>query len=481
MTLLERAAKVTQAYKVGEKRIFPNAYLAPMSGVTDISFRRLISRIAGGRTGLLVSEFVTVEGLTRLNPRICRQMAFAPEERPFTVQIYGAEADRMAWGAAMVEEAGADFVEINCGCPAPKIVSKGGGSGLLRDLGNLRDILAAVKRQVGIPVTVKVRVGWSDDSINLLETQKVVEGEGASAFVIHGRTRNQGYKGLANWDLIALAKSHGSIPVIGNGDVLRAEDVVDKLERYGVDGVAVGRGAMHNPWIFAQMADLYEGRALKEPTLEEQERVFHWYLELLREETDIEGRLLGKLKQMAARLLKCLPGGFLGRTAVLRSQTLPEFFDNLGAFFAKLRADGYRGRDLGTGARAQRRPEPGRGFRQGLQGLAPLARLARLAPASPAEPTPPALLALVEGDGHPAASHARLGAQEGVGVQEIVGAGHARLETAAPGRSWPRNSAPGSIRRRSGPGYSGHRGRSIGNRRRLRVSCPRPGRWSSRR
>lgn len=344
--LVARAARVIQSYQVGDKRIFPNVYLAPMSGVTDISFRRLISRIAGGRTGLLVSEFVTVEGLTRLNPRICRQMAFAPEERPFTVQIYGAEADRMGWGAAMVEEAGADFVEINCGCPAPKIVRKGGGSGLLKDHENLKAIIASVRKSVRIPVTVKVRVGWSDDSVNLLETQKVVEGEGAAALVIHGRTRTQGYKGLANWDLIALAKSRGSIPVIGNGDILKVEDVVDKLARYGVDGVAVGRGAMHNPWIFAQIADLYEGKAPHEPTLDEQEQVFHWYLELLREETDIEGRLLGKLKQMAARLLKCLPGGFLGRTAVLRSQSLPEFFGNLRAFFDRLRGQEYLGRDL---------------------------------------------------------------------------------------------------------------------------------------
>ncbi|MEO7427652.1 MAG: tRNA-dihydrouridine synthase family protein, partial [Fibrobacteria bacterium] len=191
--LVERASRITRKYQVGGKDIFPNVYLAPMSGVTDISFRRLISRLAGGRTGLLVSEFITVEGLTRLNPRICRQMAFAPEERPFTVQIYGGEADKMAWGAAMVEQAGAEFVEINCGCPAPKIVRRGGGSGLLRDLDNLKAIISGVRKAVGIPVTVKVRVGWAEDQINLLETQKVVEGEGASALVIHGRTRQQGY------------------------------------------------------------------------------------------------------------------------------------------------------------------------------------------------------------------------------------------------------------------------------------------------
>jgi len=361
--LLERAVRVIREYKVDGKRIFPNAYLAPMSGVTDLPFRRLISRLSGGRTGLLVSEFITVEGLTRLNPRICRQMAFMPEERPFTVQIYGAEPDRMAWGAAMVEEAGADFVEINCGCPAPKIVSKGGGSGLLRDLGNLKAILSQVKKAVKIPVTVKVRVGWAEDQINLLETQKVVEGEGAGALVIHGRTRQQGYKGLANWDLIALAKSQGKIPVIGNGDILRVEDVIDKLERYGVDGVAVGRGAMHNPWLFGQIADLYEGKIPQEPTLDEHKALFTDYLQLLREELDIasgfgphrpaeaengvwrwEGRVLGKLKQMAARVLKCLPNAKGGRTDVLRSQSLNEFFDNLHKLLESI--EDYRGRAL---------------------------------------------------------------------------------------------------------------------------------------
>lgn len=342
--LLARAARVRKRYEVGGKGIFPNVYLAPMSGVTDISFRRLISRLSGGRTGLLVSEFITVEGLTRMNPRICRQMAFAPEERPFTVQIYGGEADRMAWGAAMVEEAGADFVEINCGCPAPKIVRKGGGSGLLRDHENLKSIISAVRKAVTIPVTVKVRIGWAEDSINLLETQKVVAGEGASALVIHGRTRQQGYKGLANWDLIAEAKSRAEIPVIGNGDILRVEDVIDRLEKYEVDGVAVGRGAMHNPWIFGQVADLYEGKLPSEPSLQDHRDIFTMYHDLLREEQDIEGRVLGKLKQMAARVLKCLPNSKGGRTDVLRSQTLPEFFDNLNIFLGSI--SDYQGRAL---------------------------------------------------------------------------------------------------------------------------------------
>lgn len=330
--LVARAAKVVQGYPVGSKLIRPNVYLAPMSGVTDICFRRLISRLSGGRTGLLVSEFISVEGLTRDNPKAMRQLAFAEEERPFTVQIFGGEASRMAWGARLVEESGADFVEINCGCPAPKVVRKGGGSGLLRDLGNLRRIVSEVVKAVSIPVTVKVRLGWSDQEINLFESQAIAEGEGASAFVIHGRTRAQAYRGYADWDRIGEAKARGTIPVIGNGDVLTPEDAVSRLERYGVDGIAVGRGALHNPWLFAQMADLYEGRIPVEPTAADFVTLFRIYRSLLEEEVDWELRVLGKLKQTAARVMKGLPHAGLVRRLLLRSQTNAEFFDHLEAF-----------------------------------------------------------------------------------------------------------------------------------------------------
>jgi nifR3 family TIM-barrel protein len=330
--LIARARKVMQGYRVGEKLIHPNIYLAPMSGVTDISFRRLISRLSGGRTGLLVSEFISVEGLTRDNPKTMSQLAFAEEERPFTVQIFGGDASRMAWGARMVEESGADFVEINCGCPAPKVVKKGGGSGLLRDLGNLRKIISEVVKGVSIPVTVKVRLGWSDQEINLFESQEVAEGEGASAFVIHGRTRAQAYRGYADWNLIGEAKARGKIPVIGNGDVLTPADAIDRLERFGVDGIAVGRGALHNPWLFGQMADLYEGKIPLEPTASDFVALFQTYRALLEEEMDWELRVLGKLKQTAARVMKGLPHASLVRRLLLRSQTRTEFFDHLEAF-----------------------------------------------------------------------------------------------------------------------------------------------------
>lgn len=342
-SLLARAARVQQAYAVAGKRISPNAYLAPMSGVTDMPYRRLIAKLTGYRTGLLVSEFVSVEQLSRRNPRSLREMAFhAEEERPFTVQIFGSQPHKMALGAQMAEATGADFVEINCGCPAPKVVSKGGGSGLLKDLPRLQAIVRDTVKAVKIPVTVKVRIGWDDNLITLFDTQDIVEGEGAQALVIHGRTRQQAYRGLANWDLIAGAKRRAKIPVIGNGDVVKAEDILDKLERYGVDGVAVGRGAMHNPWIFRDIADLYAGRLPQEPTAAERHRLFLDYLDLLRADLDIEGRLLGKLKQMAARLMKLQRGSALARLSLLRSQSLPEFLDNLAVFFARPEAGAPR-------------------------------------------------------------------------------------------------------------------------------------------
>lgn len=350
--ILARAKNVRQSFHIGSTRIWPNAYLAPMSGVTDICFRRLVSRLAGGRTGLLVSEFVSVSVLTqpggRENLKTAREMAFSEEERPFSIQIFGADANRMAEGARIAAATGCDFIEINCGCPAPKVVGKGGGSGLLKDLPNLARILRAVKAAVDIPVTIKVRIGWNDDLITLFETLDIADGEGASAFVIHGRTRAQGYKGLANWDLIAEAKHRAPahLPVIGNGDIVKPEDVLHRLETYGVDGVAVGRGAMHNPWIFGQIADLYEGRMWREPGKEDYLGVFSAYEELLRGEMDIELRILGKLKQMAARILKGLPGGALARLSLLRSQSVPEFRDHLHAYFARM--DGDLTRDYGA-------------------------------------------------------------------------------------------------------------------------------------
>src|SRR5215470_13144186 len=177
--------------QIGNVNIESGLVLAPMAGVTDSSFRRLIKELGG--VGLIVTEFISVEGLTRGNLRTHRMMKFLPEERPLSIQIFGYDEERMAMAAEIIEEAGADIVDINCGCPAKKVVKGGGGSSLLRDLPQLEKILLSIRNVVSIPVTMKIRTGWDEASINAVEVARLVEDCGGDMVAIHGRTRMQGY------------------------------------------------------------------------------------------------------------------------------------------------------------------------------------------------------------------------------------------------------------------------------------------------
>ena len=303
-TLLEQASKVPHSFDLGNLSIFPNVYLSSMHGVTDLPFRRLISYITQNQTGILTSEFVAANEILQNNPRALKQMKFCSSQSPFSIQIYGGDPKQMGEAAKVAAHKGAQFVEINSGCPAPKVVSKQCGSGLLLDLGHFRSVVRSVVQSVSVPVSVKVRVGYYNSKINVLDSLKIAEEEGLSLFVIHGRTREQGYKGFADWNLIGKVKKVASIPIIGNGDVLSVENAVEKLNTYGVDGVSVGRGALHNPWIFREVLDVYAGKEVREPHAEEQYNLFSQYKEFLLEETPVEKLALGRLKQLAARVLK---------------------------------------------------------------------------------------------------------------------------------------------------------------------------------
>jgi nifR3 family TIM-barrel protein len=315
---------------IGNVSVRPNLVLAPMAGVTDSSFRRLIKELGG--VGLIVTEFISVEGLTRGNLRTNRMMKFLPEERPLSIQIFGYDEERMATAAEIIEESGADIVDINCGCPAKKVVNGGGGSSLLRDLVQLEKILRRVRRAVSIPLTMKIRTGWDDSTINAVEVARIIEDCGGNMVAIHGRTRVQGYSGRANWDIITAVKQAVSIPVVGCGDVVTAEQALERLNETRVDAVMIGRGAIANPWIFRQTAELMRGDSPHQPSLAEKQQVLHRYFELLRDEMH-ERSLAGKLKQMCGYFTHGLAGGARLRERVFHSQSIGEIFSQIDEYF----------------------------------------------------------------------------------------------------------------------------------------------------
>lgn len=320
-------------FKIRDIEINPPLVLSPMAGVTDYTFRRLIKRRGG--VGLSVSEFISVEGLTRNNPKAARQMRFAEEERPFAIQIFGGQIERMVSGAQMAEEMGADILDINCGCPAPKVVRHGGGSALLKDCARLETILTAIKKAISIPLTLKLRTGFTDETINCVEVAKMAEACGVEHIQLHGRTREQGYKGLANWDWVREIKRAVKIPVSGNGDVVSVELALKRFKETNCDGILIGRGAMQNPWIFRQIEDAFRGREIYQPTLEEKQIVLLEFFELLREDMP-EMPALGKMKQLAGQFTKGLAGGALFRQTLYHSHSAQEILDNIGVYFNTL-------------------------------------------------------------------------------------------------------------------------------------------------
>ena len=330
---------VVKPFKIRNIDIDPPLILSPMAGVTDYTFRRLIKRRGG--VGLVVSEFISVEGLTRGNPKAKRQMRFDEEERPFAVQIFGGQPERMVMGAEMAEEVGADILDINCGCPAPKVVKNGGGSGLLREPGRLETILREIKKAISIPLTLKVRTGFSESTINVVDIAKMAEQCGVEHIQVHGRTRDQGYKGLANWELIRQVKEAVAIPVSGNGDITTIEYGLQKWRESGTDGILIGRGAMQNPWIFRQFADAIAGREIYQPGLEEKKAVLLEFFGMCREEMP-ELVSLGKMKQLAGQFTKGLVGGAQFRQTLYHSHSADEILENITTYFHTLESgDGY--------------------------------------------------------------------------------------------------------------------------------------------
>jgi nifR3 family TIM-barrel protein len=238
----------------------------------------------------------------------------------------------MRLAAEMAEEVGADILDVNCGCPAPKVVKHGGGSGLLKDHPRLETILQEIKKTITIPLTVKIRAGYFDHTINAVETAKLAEGCGAEHIALHGRTKEQGYRGLANWELVRQIKEVVSVPVSGSGDVTTIEGAFARFEETGCDGVLIGRGAMANPWIFRQIEDAMHEREIFQPTLADKRNILLEYFEMLREDMP-EVPAINRMKQLAGQFTRGLQGGALFRTAVYHSHSVDEILSRIEEYF----------------------------------------------------------------------------------------------------------------------------------------------------
>ncbi len=235
--------------------------LAPMAGITDHAFRTFMKKLDAS---VVVTELVSASGIEYKSERTLKLMSFDESQRPIGIQLFGEEPELLARAAKVAEADGCDFVDLNFGCPVPKVVKKGAGSAMLKDPLQLQKVLAAVKGAINIPLTIKIRTGWDSNSRNAVEVCNIAYNEGVSWVAIHGRTRNQAYSGFADWDFITDVKAKTKVPVLGNGDILTPKQAVLRLEQSGCDGVMIGRGCLKNPFIFMDALSLWRGEPLKD-------------------------------------------------------------------------------------------------------------------------------------------------------------------------------------------------------------------------
>ncbi len=349
------------ALKIGTVDLSPAFALAPMAGMTDTAFRRLVKREGG--CGLVVTEMVSSEGLVRGIDRTLEYAEYTEEERPVSIQIFGGDPETMAAAAQIVEGMGADIIDVNMGCPVPKIAKHNAGCSLMREPDHAASVVRAMAKAVRIPVTVKMRAGWDADEINAPDLARRMEDAGAAAVTVHGRTAAQSYSGFSDWDLIGRVASGVAIPVLGSGDCLEPGHLVERLANGPVSGVLVGRGALRNPWIFKQAAELAAGRTPAPVTDEDRARFLLAYIEMLQQERlhEAEGFrhvapgqaaagppsgparghdrwVINKLRALNSWFTKGLDNGSHLRVAINQAESIAQLGDIIEQFFLAARA-----------------------------------------------------------------------------------------------------------------------------------------------
>lgn len=363
---MPESTRVPASMLIGTVNIAPATVLAPMAGVTDTVFRRFIrnaslfttddsgiettpAELADGVAtsisnqqsgcGLIMTEFTSADGLSRMREsKRKRYLTFYEDEHPIAAQLFGSDPETLAEAARIVEDAGFDLIDLNLGCPAKRVVSCNGGSGLLRDLPLIAKIFERVRAAVTIPFTVKFRLGWNDDNIVCVELARLAEASGLNAVALHARTREQGYAGQARWEWIGAIKTEVGIPVIGNGDIRTPEDACALVAETNCDAVMIGRAAPANPWIFRQIAEYTATGSYTQPTQLDRYQLIRTYFSMLLAEDYPDAT--GKMKQFASWFTHGVPGGAALRKTIYEAKSGVAVLEAVDQFFAVRMASG---------------------------------------------------------------------------------------------------------------------------------------------
>jgi len=320
--------------RIGHHLLAPPVVLAPMAGYTDLPFR-LLARRKG--CALVCSEMVSANGLVRGNTRTGELLTTCGEEKPLSVQLFGADPRVMGEAARIAVSRGADIIDINFGCPARKILRGGAGAALMRDPRRAEAIIGEVRRAVSVPVTVKIRKGWDPSGCEGRIIARIAQECGVDAVIVHPRTVSQGFSGCADWSVIGECKQMLTIPVIGNGDVRCAEDVIRMRESTGCDGVMIGRAALVNPWIFSQARALLEGEAPPPVPLAEKFGLMLWYVDAA-VRVQGEGRACRRLRSRLGWFIRGMPGSSEFRRTITHLSTRREAEQRITAYWEQIAA-----------------------------------------------------------------------------------------------------------------------------------------------
>ncbi len=308
-----------------------------MAGITDVAFRSFMHQMG---SGILTTELISATGIQYNSPRSMRLMQYEPLQRPIGIQLFGENPQHLAAAAQYVEHYGADFVDLNFGCPVPKVVKKGAGSAILKNLNQLEKVLITIKKDLRIPLTIKIRTGWDENSKNAIQVAHIAYNCGVEWVTIHGRTREQRYSGKADWEFIGKVKEHSKVPIIGNGDIHTADIAVAYLKKYNLDGIMIGRGCLKNPWIFQEAYALW-----KTGSLIKTEKDFFYILNLLKnilEQYNEEKFVMLQLKKFASWFSSGYPHSshfrkelFSSKNYTLLYNTIVKYYDDIKNFQQK--------------------------------------------------------------------------------------------------------------------------------------------------